>query len=159
MLVRAVVALSAVLLLVVLARARDCPAEGSGWEGREDAVRKAATCDKALKVAESCAYGASGDTGLTNIVLKKCEAGFSARMSNAQRRSYDRGIKRCDEKYRRQEGTMYRSMAAFCRAKLARDTAAKFAKASRRDQAADIKPPWAATPSPFRRSPGTPTAP
>jgi hypothetical protein len=129
---RMVLALSVVLLLGGAARAQDCPAQGSGWEGREDAVHKAPTCNEALKVAESCAYGASGDTGLTNIVMEKCEADFSTKMSKAQRRAYDRGIKRCDEKYRRQEGTMYRSAAAFCRATLARDTAAKFAKASRR---------------------------
>jgi hypothetical protein len=131
MLGRTALALLAVLLLGVAAMAQDCPTEGSGWEGREDAVRKAPTCNEALKVAESCAYGASGDTGLTNIVLEKCEAGFSGRMSKAQRQSYHRGIQRCDEEYRRQEGTMYRSMAAFCRATFARDTAAKFAKARR----------------------------
>ena len=132
MLDRTVLAILAVLLLAAPAQATDCPAEGSGWQGREDAVRKAPTCNAALKVAEACAYGASGDTGLTNIVLEKCEAGFSARMSKAERRVYDRGIKRCDEKYRRQEGTMYRSMAAFCRAIFARDTAAKFARAPRK---------------------------
>ncbi|MCX7312320.1 MAG: hypothetical protein WCG92_26415 [Hyphomicrobiales bacterium] len=132
MLARVAFALSAALLIVAPALAQDCPAEGSGWEGREDAVRKAGTCNAALKVAESCAYGATGDTGLTNIVIEKCEADFSARMSKAQRRSYDRGIKACDERYRRKEGTMYRSMAAFCWATLARDTAAKFAQMPRR---------------------------
>ena len=124
MLGRMVLVLSAVLLLVVPARAQDCPTEGSGWEGRQDAVRKAPTCKEALKVAEACAYGATGDVGLTNIVLEKCEADFSAKMSKAQRQRYNHEIKRCDEEYRREEGTMYRSMAAFCRATLARDTAA-----------------------------------
>jgi hypothetical protein len=123
-----VLALSAVLLLAVPARAQDCPAEGSGWEGREDAVRKAPTCNEALKVAESCAYGATGDTGLTNIVIEKCQAVFLTRLSKSQRRTYDRAIKHCDDKYRNQSGTMYRSFSAFCRAILARDTAAKFAK-------------------------------
>ena len=42
------------------------------------------------------------------------------------------GIKRCDEKYRNESGTMYRSFSAFCRATLARDTAAKFAKVPRK---------------------------
>jgi hypothetical protein len=123
-----VLALSAVLLLAVPARAQDCPAEGSGWEGREDAVRKAPTCNEALKVAESCAYGATGDTGLTNIVIEKCQAVFLTKLSKSQRRTYDRAIKHCDDKYRNQSGTMYRSFSAFCRAILARDTAAKFAK-------------------------------
>ena len=128
MLGRTVLALSAVLLLVAPARAQDCPSEGSGWEGRQDAVRKAPTCNAALKVAEACAYGATGDVGLTNIVMEKCEADFSAKMSKAQRKTYDRAIKHCDDKYKNESGTMYRSFAAFCRAILARDTAAKFAK-------------------------------
>jgi hypothetical protein len=128
MLGRTVLALLAVLLLVVPVVAQDCPAEGSGWEGREDAVRKAPSCNEALKVAESCAYGATGDTGLTNIVMEKCEAGFLAKLSKSQRQAYDRGIKRCGDKYKNESGTMYRSFSAFCRAILARDTAAKFAK-------------------------------
>jgi hypothetical protein len=126
---RTVLTLSAVFLLVVSAKAQDCPAEGSGWEGREDAVRKAPSCNEALKVAESCAYGATGDTGLTNIVIEKCQAGFLTKLSQGQRRIYDRAIKRCDDKYKNESGTMYRSFSAFCRATLARDTAAKFAKA------------------------------
>jgi hypothetical protein len=121
-------ALLAVLLLVVPVVAQDCPAEGSGWEGREDAVRKAPSCNKALKVAESCAYGATGDTGLTNIVIEKCQAGFLTKLGKAQRQAYDRAIKYCDDKYKNESGTMYRSFSAFCRAILARDTAAKYAK-------------------------------
>jgi hypothetical protein len=137
MLGRTGLALSAVLLLVMppLApvRAQDCPAEGSGWEGREDAVRKAPTCNEALKVAESCAYGATGDTGLTDIVIEKCEADFLTRFSTAQRKTYKAEIKRCDAKARGgREGTMYISAAAFCRAGVAQRTAAKFAKASPR---------------------------
>ncbi len=129
MLGRTVLGLSAVLLLVVPAAARECPTQDLGWEAREDAVRKAATCKEALAVAESCVFGASGDTGLTEIVMEKCAADFSGKMSKAQRQAYDAGIKRCDDKYRRKDGTIYRSMDAFCRATLARDTATKFAKA------------------------------
>lgn len=86
-----ILALGTVLLLGLPVWAEDCPAEDSGWEAREAAVAKAPTCDRALKVAEFCAYGATGDTGLTNIVMEKCEADFSAKMSKAQRQSYDRG--------------------------------------------------------------------
>jgi hypothetical protein len=131
MLDHAVLALGAALLLAAPAWAEDCPAEDSGWEAREAAVSKAPGCDRALKVAEACAFGATGDTGLTNIVIEKCEADFSRKMSKAQRQAYDRGIKRCDEKYKHKDGSMYRSAAAFCRAQYARDTAAKFAKARR----------------------------
>ena len=129
MLGRTILTLSAVLLLVVSAKAQDCPAEGSGWEGREDAVRKAPSCNEALKVAESCAYGATGDTGLTNIVIEKCEADFLTKLSKAQRKTYHAEVKRCDAKARGgREGTMYISAAAFCRAIVAQRTARRFAK-------------------------------
>jgi hypothetical protein len=59
----------------------------------------------------------------------RCEAWFLTKLSKAQRQSYDRAIKRCDGKYKNESGTKYRSFSAFCRATLARDTAAKFAKA------------------------------
>ena len=72
--------------------------------------------------------GAADEAGLTEIVVEKCEADFPAKLSKAQRAGYDAGIKRCDTKYRRKDGTMYRSMEAFCRATLARDTAAKFTR-------------------------------
>jgi len=125
MLSRTILTLSAVLLLVVSAKAQDCPAEGSGWEGREDAP----SCNEALKVAEACAYGATGDTGLTNIVIEKCEADFLAKLSKAQRKTYHAEVKRCDAKARGgREGTMYISAAAFCRAIVAQRTARRFAK-------------------------------
>lgn len=116
------------LFLAIPAAARDCPTQDFGWEAREAAVRKAPTCNEALAVAESCAFGASGDTGLSDIVIDKCEADFLTKLSKAQRQAYDAGIRRCNSKHRRQDGSMYRSMEAFCRAKLARDTAAKFAR-------------------------------
>jgi hypothetical protein len=128
MLERTVFAVLAVVLLTAPLKAQDCPTEGSGWEGREDAVRKAPTCNEALKVAEACAYTATGDTGLTNIVIEKCQARFLIQLSKAQRRTYDRAMQHCDNKYKNQSGTMYRSFSAFCRAILARDTAAKFAR-------------------------------
>ncbi len=128
MLVRMTLAISAVLFLALPAAAADCPTQDFGFEAREGAVRQAPTCREALAVAEACAFGASGDIGLTEIVIDKCEADFPAKLGKAQRQAYDRGIRRCDDKYRRQSGTMYRSMAAFCRATLARDTAEKFVR-------------------------------
>ena len=46
-------------------------------------------------------------------------------ISKAQRAAYEQGIKRCNTKYRNEDGTMYRSFEAFCRAELAVKTAAK----------------------------------
>ncbi len=78
---------------------------------------------------EACAYTASGDVALGTAVNEKCEATFAGKLSKAQRTTYDRGIKQCDDKYKNESGTMYRSFSAFCRAELAVKTAAKFGKA------------------------------
>jgi hypothetical protein len=131
MLGRMVLALSAVVLILPghpPALAKDCPKQGFTHEAREEAVRKAPSCRESLDVMEACAYTATGDVSLGEIVREKCEAGFLTKLSKAQRRTYDRAIKHCDEKYKNESGTMYRSFSAFCRATLARDTAAKFAK-------------------------------
>jgi hypothetical protein len=130
---RMVLALSVVVLLAwsdpAPVLAKDCPQQDFTHEAREEAVRKAPSCREALEVMEACAYTATGDVSLGEIVREKCEAGFLTKLGKAQRRTYDRAIKHCDEKYKNESGTMYRSFSAFCRAILARDTAAKFAKA------------------------------
>ena len=127
MLVRIILACSAILLLTRLGAAEDC--QTLGFEGREQVLRQAPTCDKANELFADCAYGASGDTSLGQIVTEKCEGDFLTKLSKAQRRTYDRGIKRCNAKYANMEGTMYRAMAAGCRADLAQSYAHKFGKA------------------------------
>lgn len=130
--VRAALGLAALLLLAAPAGAKDCPTQDFGWEAREGEVRKAPSCKEALAVAEACAFGATGDVGLTDIVIEKCEAGFLGRLGKEQRRAYDGGIKRCSSKYLRKSGSMYRSMEAFCRAELAVRTEARFSKPARK---------------------------
>ena len=126
MLCRTVLAVSAMLLLASPASAKDCPVQDSGWEAREEAIRKAPTCKQAMEIMEACAYGATGDRGLADAVIERCEPEFLPKLSKAQKRAYDREQKRCDQKYARQSGTMYRSFTAFCQAKSAVAHAAKF---------------------------------
>jgi hypothetical protein len=116
-------AMSAVLAAPKPAAQKECP-----LPDREEAVRNAPTCKQALEAMEACAYGAGGDTELGAIVVEKCEVGFLSKLSKEQRRAYDREVNRCDNKYRRQSGTMYRSFEAFCRAELAMRTEARHAK-------------------------------
>jgi hypothetical protein len=110
---------------------KECPVQESSLDAREEAIAKAPACKQALEIMEACAYGAGGDTGLGAAVVEKCEAGFLSKLSKAQRRTYDSEIKRCNNKYRNESGTMYRSFEAFCRAQLAVRTEAKFGKPSR----------------------------
>jgi len=127
MLVRMILAFFAILLLARSGNAaEDC--QSLGFEGREQIVRQAPSCDKANASFAACAYGAGGDTSLAQIVIEKCEGGFLNTLSKAQRRSYDRGMKRCEAKYEHEDGTMYRAMAAGCRANLAQSYAHKFGK-------------------------------
>gem|GEM_PF-984323 len=113
---RMVLAVSAILLIATPVRAKDCPVKEFSLDAREDAIRKAPTCKQALEIMGACAYGAGGDTGLSGAVHERCEPEFLPKLSKAQKRAYDREQRRCDDKYARQSGTMYRSMTAFCQA-------------------------------------------
>src|SRR5262245_17995623 len=131
MLCRTVLAVSAALMLatpmrVTSIQAKDCPVEDASLEAHEEAIRKASTCKQAMEIMEACAYGATGDTGLGEAVRERCEPEFLPKLSKAQKRAYDQEQKRCDRKYARQSGTMYRSFTAFCQAQSTVAHAAKF---------------------------------
>jgi hypothetical protein len=79
----------------------------------------APSCKRAMQIASACSGGATGDVGLTDAVEERCEADFLARLKAPQKRAYQREKDACDRKYSREEGTMYISFAAFCRASVA----------------------------------------
>ena len=127
MFVRIILAASTILLTALpAAAAEDC--QGLRQEEREAVIRKAPTCDKAMVAFGDCAFGASGDTGLGQIVTEKCQGDFLQKLSMGQKHGYERGIKRCNDKYAKMEGTMYVAMAAYCRAELAQTYARKYNK-------------------------------
>ena len=134
MLGRTFLALLAVVLLAAPLKAKDCPVETrveGTLEAKEEAIRKAPSCKEALAIMEACSYGAGGDTGLGEALRQRCEPEFLPKLSKAQRKDYNRGIRRCNGKYRNESGTMYRSFEAFCRAQLTVRTAERSAKAKR----------------------------
>jgi hypothetical protein len=124
--------LSAVWVLAVLtvpaAAAEECPA---AFDERVALLEHASSCEKSLALFQGCSYAASGDVGLSQIVVKKCEADFLTKLSKSQRQGYDRQQKRCARKYQDQSGTLYRSFEAFCSAILAKDYSRRFAKGSK----------------------------
>ena len=124
MLVRIILACSAILLLARSGFAQDCLK--LEFEAREALVRQAATCDKAMALFEGCAFGGSGDINLGQIATDKCEAGFLKKLSKAQRRGYDREIKSCNDEVKEDEGTLSIAMGAGCRALAAQNYAHKF---------------------------------
>ena len=112
------------------ARAEDCPAKSSGMDDIVAAVNDAPSCDRAMKVAEACAYGASADVQFGAAVEKKCEADFMPGLNTPQQQAYKREMRVCDQKYRNKSGTMYLSFAAFCRAEVAQRYSQRALKAA-----------------------------
>ena len=84
-----------------------------------EAINATPGCDRAMKLFEACEYGTSGDIHLGAAVEKKCEADFLTRLTAPQKLSYQREMRICDRKYQSENGTMYRSFTAFCRAEVA----------------------------------------
>jgi copper homeostasis protein CutC len=126
MLVRIILACSAIFLLARPAAAEDC--QQLDLEARQALIHKAPTCDKAMAQFGDCNYGASGDTALGQIVTDRCEADFLEKLSTGQKRSYLQGTKRCNDAVKADEGTLSIAIGAGCRAKLAQDYAHKFGK-------------------------------
>lgn len=130
MFVRIILAWTAILLATLPVAAEDC--QSLRYEEREAVIRKAPTCDKAMVAFGDCAFGASGDTGLGQIVTEKCQGDFLQKLGTGQKHSYERGIKRCNDKYAKMQGTMYVAMAAYCRARLAQTYSHKYSKSKSR---------------------------
>jgi hypothetical protein len=118
------IALAAAVTAPVAAE-EECP---SGFDERIALLEHAPTCAKSRKEFERCSYVATGDVGLSEVVIKKCEGDFLTKLGKSQRQAYDRQQKQCDRKYANQSGTMYRAFAAFCRADVARDYSRRFTK-------------------------------
>jgi hypothetical protein len=95
------------------------------------AISAAPGCDGAMKIFGDCEYGASGDVLLGAAVEKKCEADFMSRLTAASKKGYQREMGVCDRKYAKEDGTMYRSFTAFCRAKIAQHYSRQQRKAPR----------------------------
>jgi hypothetical protein len=125
------IAASVVAMAVAAANAAalNCPTH----EGDKvlDLLDQAPTCEKSLALFEACGFGSSADVALGEVVIRKCEGDFLAKLSKSQRQAYDREQMRCSRKYRNESGTMYRSFEAFCRANLAKDYVTRIHKGSK----------------------------
>jgi hypothetical protein len=95
------------------------------------AINAAPGCDQAMKIFEDCEYGASGDVLLGAAVEKKCEADFMPRLAATKKTTYQHEMGVCDRKYANEDGTMYRSFTAFCRAEIAQRYSRQQRKAPR----------------------------
>jgi hypothetical protein len=94
------------------------------------ALDEAPSCNRAMKIFEACEFGTSGDIRFGAVVEKKCERDFLARLKGPQKLLYRREMQVCDRKYRNEEGTMYRSFTAYCRADVAQRYSRRALKAA-----------------------------
>jgi hypothetical protein len=101
------------------AATEECPAKSNSMDDIIAALNAAPSCERAMKLFEACAYGASGDVQFGAAVEKKCEGDFLKALKPPQTLSYQRELRVCDRKYRNKSGTMYLSATAFCRAEVA----------------------------------------
>jgi len=106
----------------------ECPHAYGDFDKITADMGKAPTCRAAMDIASACAMGGSSDVQLGAAVQERCERDFLAKLNPTQRRAYEADHKRCERKYMRQEGTMYRSAEAFCHAEVAERFVRRFAK-------------------------------
>jgi len=100
------------------ARAGVCLGKSMTLDETVDAINAMPGCDRAMKLF-ACEYGTSGDIHLGAAVEENCEADFPTRLTAPQKLSYQREMRICDRKYQNEDGTMYGSFTAFCRAEVA----------------------------------------
>jgi len=109
---------------------KQCPHALAEFDKISQDLDKAPTCSAALELFSACSVGASSDVRIGGTVLERCERDFLARLNKAQQRAYQAERQRCERKYSRREGSMYRSAEVFCLAEVAGKYAKRFAKAA-----------------------------
>ena len=107
---------------------KQCPHALAEFDKISQDLDKAPTCSAALELFSACSVGAYSDVRIGGTMLQRCERDFLTRLNKAQKRSYRAEQNRCERKYSRREGSMYRSAEVFCLAEVANKYAARFAK-------------------------------
>lgn len=79
-------------------------------------IEKAESCYAAKSLAEACAYGSSLDVQTAGTAYGVCDAELSKTSPSEKFLTILSSMNEmCNEKYQKLDGTMYRSMNAFCR--------------------------------------------
>lgn len=99
-----------------------CPVEFGNdnyLEKVAELATNAGSCWEASEVVEACALGASGDVFTVGAAIGRCEKDIPA-MSRKDKKNYSYLKEKCNAKYDKMDGTMYRSMNAFCHLSVAK---------------------------------------
>ena len=70
-------------------------------------------CYFAAKIARECAWGSSIDVAMVGEAMQICMKDFDS-WKPSHKQSFESLANDCNEKYKDQQGTMYRSMNAHC---------------------------------------------
>jgi hypothetical protein len=92
---------------------------GSDAEAMSAALKNAGSCRAAFAKFSACAWGSSADLAFGDVVVKVCEGEFLAKLTAAGKANYAAEAALCAYEHARQDGTMYRSAEALCRAEVA----------------------------------------
>lgn len=107
-----VLALGSVAIAARPVRA-ECPVDFN-VEAILQALNLAQSCPEAINISRACAFGSSFDVQTTSIAAKACLAEIAPSLTERDLAILDRLLVACQEKYAAQDGTLYRSAAAFC---------------------------------------------
>ena len=107
---------------------RACPHQESDRETITRTLSAAASCKVAYDLMNACRSNSSGDVGLADVVIAKCEASFLPGLDTRSRQAYQQEREACQRKYAKNSGTMYVSFSITCEA----GVAAKYAGAQER---------------------------
>jgi hypothetical protein len=78
-------------------------------------IEKAESCYEAEALAEACAWGSSLDVSTAGLAYGVCESELNAQKPKKELVNTLNKMKSlCTKKYSNQDGTLYRSMNAFC---------------------------------------------
>src|SRR5262245_36022411 len=91
---------------------KECPHALGDFDKITEDIAKAPTCTVGLKLASSCQVVASSDVQLGAAVQERCERDFLTKLRRDQKRAYHGEHKRCERKYIKEQGSMYRSFEA-----------------------------------------------
>jgi hypothetical protein len=79
-------------------------------------IEKSESCYAAKSLAEACAYGSSLDVMTAGTAYAVCDKELQNNKPSKKLISTLNSMnKMCNDKYAKEDGTMYRSMNAFCR--------------------------------------------
>jgi len=90
-----------------------CPVADYDADKIMAAIEGGGSCYVASGIAESCAFGSGLDVQFVSAATDICQSGFGS-MTTADKALYEKMLGKCAAKYRDFDGSLYRSMNAYC---------------------------------------------